>query len=77
AINLLCSLSIDVLSFANCLIDGSFLDLLVETETRRNILSIFMDDCVVMAERGESYSVRTIAELRAKCPHLQIAAKTI
>uniref|UniRef100_A0AAG5DJI8 F-box domain-containing protein n=1 Tax=Anopheles atroparvus TaxID=41427 RepID=A0AAG5DJI8_ANOAO len=72
AINWLGSLSIDLLSFEDCRIDGSILDALATSETGRKICRIEMVNCALTFQAGKQYMVRTVAELRAMCPYLQI-----
>uniref|UniRef100_A0AAG5DKZ2 F-box domain-containing protein n=1 Tax=Anopheles atroparvus TaxID=41427 RepID=A0AAG5DKZ2_ANOAO len=67
------SLSVDLLTFENCRIDGSLLDVLAKPDTRRQILRIVMKDCTLTFQAGQPYNIRTVTELREKCPYIQIA----
>uniref|UniRef100_A0AAG5DL65 F-box domain-containing protein n=1 Tax=Anopheles atroparvus TaxID=41427 RepID=A0AAG5DL65_ANOAO len=72
AIEWLQTLPIDLLTFEECRIDGSVLDVFTGSETRKNIWRIVMEECTLLFSNEMAYNVRTFEALRAKCPHLRI-----
>uniref|UniRef100_A0AAG5DIL3 Uncharacterized protein n=1 Tax=Anopheles atroparvus TaxID=41427 RepID=A0AAG5DIL3_ANOAO len=72
SIDLLRSLSIDVLFFEDCCMDNALFEVLAQPQTRRSILKIMMHFCTLFCNGQTPCRVQTVEQLRGKFPWIQI-----